>query len=401
MDDATRATYLTSALELATCRPYVGAFSWYALHPNPWDAPEWTLLDASGVESADVRRPRGVVRPGIRVTRGSARGRSRNFPHSPNMGRDPGAKLQGLCIREASGGWFAWRSPTSSREQTSTCPRPGRSRPPRRRRPAVAATSPGPTSTTAGAPTAPSASARSTPVASAGPSAAPPPDPAPRCGGASEDPRARAVLPTRRGRRGAARPQPLAELARRGHDVHVACLDVGKEPDHDPGVTVHPLPNVGVEDPGALPDRGPTTGAARTRPADRPRARPRRATGQARRRARAQLDHQLLPAAARGAAPAAGLLPARLQPPLPDQAADVPRRAVLGPGPEEVLRVHDATGTARAAARPSSPSWPPAARCGTGSSTSSRRSARTSARPTSSTSRASPGRWCRTSSPTP
>jgi hypothetical protein len=51
VDDATRATYLTSALELATCRPYVGAFSWYALHPNPWDAAEWTLVDARGNES--------------------------------------------------------------------------------------------------------------------------------------------------------------------------------------------------------------------------------------------------------------------------------------------------------------------------------------------------------------
>ena len=51
VDDATRATYLTSALELATCRPYVEAFSWYALHPNPWDAAEWTLVDARGNES--------------------------------------------------------------------------------------------------------------------------------------------------------------------------------------------------------------------------------------------------------------------------------------------------------------------------------------------------------------
>lgn len=48
VDDATRAAYLTSALELATCRPYVGVFSWYAFHPNPWDPPSWTLVDAHG-----------------------------------------------------------------------------------------------------------------------------------------------------------------------------------------------------------------------------------------------------------------------------------------------------------------------------------------------------------------
>jgi O-antigen/teichoic acid export membrane protein len=51
VDDATRAAYLTSALELATCRPYIGAFSWYAFHPNPWDPPSWTLVDAKGEES--------------------------------------------------------------------------------------------------------------------------------------------------------------------------------------------------------------------------------------------------------------------------------------------------------------------------------------------------------------
>jgi glycosyltransferase involved in cell wall biosynthesis len=44
-----------------------------------------------------------------------------------------------------------------------------------------------------------------------------------------------------------------AELARRGHDVHVACLDVGKEPEHDPGVTVHTLPNVGSKIPALYP----------------------------------------------------------------------------------------------------------------------------------------------------
>jgi len=52
VDDATRATYLAAALELTTCRPYVAAFSWYAFHPNPWDPPQWTLVDADGNESA-------------------------------------------------------------------------------------------------------------------------------------------------------------------------------------------------------------------------------------------------------------------------------------------------------------------------------------------------------------
>ena len=43
------------------------------------------------------------------------------------------------------------------------------------------------------------------------------------------------------------------ELASRGHDVHVACLDVGRTPVVDPGVTVHPLPNVGVKIPALYP----------------------------------------------------------------------------------------------------------------------------------------------------
>lgn len=46
--DDVRATYLTSAFELTTCRPYVGVLSWYAFHPNPWDPPAWTLVDAEG-----------------------------------------------------------------------------------------------------------------------------------------------------------------------------------------------------------------------------------------------------------------------------------------------------------------------------------------------------------------
>ncbi|GAB3263428.1 glycosyltransferase family 4 protein [Nocardioides dilutus] len=44
-----------------------------------------------------------------------------------------------------------------------------------------------------------------------------------------------------------------SELARRGHEVHVACLDVGTEPEHDPGVTVHPLANVGAKMPALYP----------------------------------------------------------------------------------------------------------------------------------------------------
>ncbi len=43
------------------------------------------------------------------------------------------------------------------------------------------------------------------------------------------------------------------ELASRGHEVHVACLDVGQPPVVDPGVTVHPLPNVGVKVPALYP----------------------------------------------------------------------------------------------------------------------------------------------------
>ena len=44
-----------------------------------------------------------------------------------------------------------------------------------------------------------------------------------------------------------------SELARRGHDVHVACLDVGKDPDDDVDVTVHTLPNVGSRIPALYP----------------------------------------------------------------------------------------------------------------------------------------------------
>jgi glycosyltransferase involved in cell wall biosynthesis len=43
------------------------------------------------------------------------------------------------------------------------------------------------------------------------------------------------------------------ELASRGHEVHVACLDVGRPPVTDPGVTVHSLPNVGVRVPALYP----------------------------------------------------------------------------------------------------------------------------------------------------
>ena len=43
--DDTRATYLTQALRQATCVSYVPVFSWYALHPTPWDPQEYTLLD--------------------------------------------------------------------------------------------------------------------------------------------------------------------------------------------------------------------------------------------------------------------------------------------------------------------------------------------------------------------
>ena len=43
------------------------------------------------------------------------------------------------------------------------------------------------------------------------------------------------------------------ELAGRGHEVHVACLDVGQPPQVDPGVTVHALANLGVKVPALYP----------------------------------------------------------------------------------------------------------------------------------------------------
>lgn len=44
-----------------------------------------------------------------------------------------------------------------------------------------------------------------------------------------------------------------SELASRGHEVHVGCLDVGKEPERDPGVAIHRLPNIGVRVPALYP----------------------------------------------------------------------------------------------------------------------------------------------------
>ncbi len=46
--DELRAQYLTQALKQTTCVPYVPVFSWYALHPTPWDPQEYTLLDKQG-----------------------------------------------------------------------------------------------------------------------------------------------------------------------------------------------------------------------------------------------------------------------------------------------------------------------------------------------------------------
>ncbi|MDX6371561.1 MAG: hypothetical protein QOD98_549 [Nocardioidaceae bacterium] len=43
--DQLRAQYLTQALKQTTCVPYVPVFSWYALHPTPWDPQEYTLVD--------------------------------------------------------------------------------------------------------------------------------------------------------------------------------------------------------------------------------------------------------------------------------------------------------------------------------------------------------------------
>ena len=102
VDDVTRAGYLTEALELATCRPYVGALSWYALHPNPWDPPPWTLLDAKGRESqtydALVAWPPRTGDPSEVVE---------DFSAFSEQDPDSGARLQELCTREASGGGFA------------------------------------------------------------------------------------------------------------------------------------------------------------------------------------------------------------------------------------------------------------------------------------------------------
>ena len=90
------------------------------------------------------------------------------------------------------------------------------------------------------------------------------------------------------------------ELAARGHEVHVACLDVGRPPVVDPGVTVHALPNVGAKVPAlyptadrplSLPVPDPLVSRALSRLV---------AVGAAGRGARTQLDHQLLPAAGRG-----------------------------------------------------------------------------------------------------
>ena len=46
--DRLRADYLTQALKQTTCVHYVPVFSWYALHPTPWDPQEYTLLDKQG-----------------------------------------------------------------------------------------------------------------------------------------------------------------------------------------------------------------------------------------------------------------------------------------------------------------------------------------------------------------
>jgi hypothetical protein len=43
--DDLRAQYLTQAFRQATCVPYVPVFSWYALHPTPWDPQEFTIVD--------------------------------------------------------------------------------------------------------------------------------------------------------------------------------------------------------------------------------------------------------------------------------------------------------------------------------------------------------------------
>ena len=46
--DELRAQYVTQALEEVTCLTYVPVLSWYALHPTPWDPPDYALLDEEG-----------------------------------------------------------------------------------------------------------------------------------------------------------------------------------------------------------------------------------------------------------------------------------------------------------------------------------------------------------------
>ena len=59
-----RAQYLTQALEQATCVPYVPIFSWYALHPTPWDPQEYTLLDHQNRPNQTYAALGGVGRAG-------------------------------------------------------------------------------------------------------------------------------------------------------------------------------------------------------------------------------------------------------------------------------------------------------------------------------------------------
>jgi O-antigen/teichoic acid export membrane protein len=62
--DELRASYLTSALGVATCTGYVRAFSWYAFHTTRWDPVAWTLLDAR-------ERPNQTYEALVRWTQGS------------------------------------------------------------------------------------------------------------------------------------------------------------------------------------------------------------------------------------------------------------------------------------------------------------------------------------------
>ncbi len=166
-----------------------------------------------------------------------------------------------------------------------------------------------------------------------------------------EGPDARAVLPAGDRRGGAARPEPVRRAglagARRARRLPRRRPAAGRRRRRDRARAAERR-RQGAR---AVPDRRPAAGVADPGPLRLPGAVPAGRLGAPGRRARAQLDHQLLPAAVRGPAAAAGLLAARLQPRLPDEAADVRGRPVLRARGCGSASPAPRTGTAPAAAR--------------------------------------------------